>query len=418
MKDEKIGKRSQLPRLRFPEFRTVGEWRGEQLRKLAKRCTGKNTGGDHIRVLTNSAEHGVVDQRDYFEKDIATQGNLESYYIVEKGDYVYNPRISTHAPVGPISKNNVGAGVMSPLYTVFRFFASDNDFFAYYFKSTHWHQYMRQVSSTGARHDRMSMKNDDFMSMPLPISIPKEQQKIAECLSSLDELIDASIQKLNLLKIYKRGLMQQLFPRQGEAIPRQRFPEFWEAEEWEENILGDLVKIISGKSPSQYQLKEDGIYPFVKVDDLNRCVKYQIDAREYSDDTGGLVPRNAVIFPKRGAAIALNKLRLSDRELLMDTNMMALVPGDVCRSDFLFYYLSHVGLSQIADNSTIPQINNKHIIPFVIFVPLPEEQQRIADCLSSLDDLLTIQSQKIGALKYHKMGLMQQLFPVLNEVQV
>ena len=114
---------------------------------------------------------------------------MEKYYIVEKGDYVYNPRISAAAPVGPISKNNVATGVMSPLYSVFRFGDDNNDFYAHYFKTTGWHQYMRQASSTGARHDRMAITNDDFMAMPLPISTLEEQQKIADCLASIDELM-------------------------------------------------------------------------------------------------------------------------------------------------------------------------------------------------------------------------------------
>jgi type I restriction enzyme S subunit len=93
---------------------------------------------------------------------------------------------------------------MSPLYTVFRFNSSLNDFYAHYFKSTHWHHYMRQASSTGARHDRMSITNDDFMGLPLPVSNPGEQQKIADCLSSLDDLIAAETQKLETLNTYKR----------------------------------------------------------------------------------------------------------------------------------------------------------------------------------------------------------------------
>lgn len=219
MSEQNNPKRALVPRLRFPEFQDAGNWKTEALRKLAKRCAKKNSEGEHKRVLTNSAEYGVIDQRDYFDKDIANQGNLEGYYIVEKGDYVYNPRISASAPVGPISKNNVGTGVMSPLYTVFRFISSENDFFAHYFKSPHWHHYMRQASSTGARHDRMSITNDDFMNMPLPVSVPKEQQKIADSLSSLDELIMAENRKLGTLKVYKNGLMQQLFPREGETVP-------------------------------------------------------------------------------------------------------------------------------------------------------------------------------------------------------
>ena len=204
--------RGRVPRLRFPEFRESGEWETIPLSQLAKRSTQKNNRGELNSVLTNSAEFGVVDQRDYFDKDIATQGNLEGYFVIEKGDYVYNPRISKMAPVGPISKNNIATGVMSPLYTVFRFNNSHNDFFAYYFKTTGWHQYMRQTSSTGARHDRVAVTNGDFMAMPLPVTLLEEQQKIADCLSSLDNLITLEAQKLGALKTHKKGLMQQLFP--------------------------------------------------------------------------------------------------------------------------------------------------------------------------------------------------------------
>ena len=128
------GKQEISPRLRFPEFFDTGDWKTSPLNKLAKRCTQKNVKSGIKRVLTNSAEYGVIDQRDYFDKDIANQANLESYYVVEKGDYVYNPRISATAPVGPISRNNTATGVMSPLYTVFRFFDIENVFSAHYYK--------------------------------------------------------------------------------------------------------------------------------------------------------------------------------------------------------------------------------------------------------------------------------------------
>ena len=205
------------PRLRFPEFREAGAWEVKELIKLAGRGTERNQKGKIKRVLTNSAEHGVLDQREYFDKDIAIQGNLENYFVVDQGDFVYNPRISSFAPVGPISRNDVGKGVMSPLYTVFSFRQSDTDFFAHYFNSSAWHSYMRKVGSTGARHDRMAISNSDFLAMPLSVPNPKEQQKIAHCLSSLDEVIGLESHKLDALKTHKKGLMQQLFPSLDEV---------------------------------------------------------------------------------------------------------------------------------------------------------------------------------------------------------
>jgi len=199
--------------------------------------------------------------------------------------------------------------------------------------------------------------------------------------------------------------------------PKLRFPEFLDAPRWGECKLGKLVDISSGKSPSQYALSINGTYPFVKVEDLNNCTKYQVTSREYCDDAGGAVPKGSILFPKRGAAIELNKIRITAVDILLDTNLMAITPRDSAASEFLFYYLCHVGLSQIADTSSIPQINNKHIIPFSISVPLLSEQQKIADCLSSLDDWIAAEGRKLEALKAHKKGLMQQLFPQSGETQ-
>ena len=142
-----------------------------------------------------------------------------------------------------------------------------------------------------------------------------------------------------------------------------------------------------------------------------------MSGREFCDDSDRAVPTNSILFPKRGAAIELNKIRITATEILIDTNLMALTPNDGLMVEYLYYYLSNFGLAHIADTSTIPQINNKHITPFNLLLPVEAEQQRIADCLTSLDDLIAAQTQKLEALKTHKKGLMQQLFPLLEEVE-
>lgn len=202
-----------VPEWRFPEFKDSGDWETSSLGFLAVRVTKKNNDESLTRVLTNSAINGVVDQQDFFDKDIANKSNLANYYILDEGDYVYNPRISVTAPVGPISRNNVGKGVISPLYTVFRFKNASNDYFEHFFRTTGWHSYLKNISNTGARHDRMSISSDAFMNMPLtyPTS-QREQRKIAECLSNLDCFITAQACKIEVLQAHKKGLMQGLFP--------------------------------------------------------------------------------------------------------------------------------------------------------------------------------------------------------------
>lgn len=414
-------KQQLVPRLRFPEFCDDQSWSFQSLGRLAKRSTKKNTEGDITRVLTNSAEYGVIDQRDFFDKDIANQGNLEGYYIVEEGDYVYNPRISATAPVGPVSKNRIGLGVMSPLYTVFRFNNTQNDIYAHYFKSTHWHQYMRQASSTGARHDRMSITNDDFMGLPLPVSKPEEQQKIADCLSSLDNLIAAEIQRLDTLKTHKKGLMQQLFPREGETVPRLRFTEFRNAEDWKEWKVGELGDVITGNTPStskpQYY---EGEYNFVSPADISdqRFIEStKTTLSKLGFEQTRQIPTGSVLFVCIGSTIG----KVAQNMHLCATNQQinSLVPFSSFSGDFIYYLLLRESnrIAELAGNQAVPIINKSTFSDVSVRCPQEkEEQERVAGYLGTLDDLIYAQSQKIDALKIHKKGLMQQLFPTLDEV--
>lgn len=137
-----------IPNLRFPEFKNAKPGTEQPLNKLAERIVTKNSESLITTVFTNSATDGIVEQREYFDKDIADKSNLSNYYVVEPGDYVYNPRISNAAPVGPVSKNKLNKpGAMSPLYTVFRFKEKEDSYFEYYFKSNHWFDSIKKVAN-------------------------------------------------------------------------------------------------------------------------------------------------------------------------------------------------------------------------------------------------------------------------------
>ncbi|EOZ6411891.1 restriction endonuclease subunit S [Cronobacter turicensis] len=420
-----------LPRLRFQSFKTSGPWVFQPLGKLAQRSIRKNVDGKITRVLTNSAEYGVVDQRDFFEKDIANQGNLEGYYIVEEGSYVYNPRISAMAPVGPISKNKIGLGVMSPLYTVFKFNNNKNDFYAYYFKSTHWHKYMRQVSSTGARHDRMSISNNAFMELPLPVSTPEEQQKIADCLSSLEDVLTLEAQKLDALTTYKRGLLQQLFPCEGERVPRLRFPEFRNAGEWKVKTLSHYVKSLdagvsvnSGDRPAGSE--EIGILKTscVSSGSFDQTENKVVAVPEEIARVKEPVCADTIIISRMNTIALVGANAYVEKDIptlfLPDRLWAAKATGNGSMR-FLAYVLGseqgRKNLSILASGSSgsMKNIGKSEVLAIRITAPCIEEQQRIAELLTSLDKLITAQTQKLKIIKTHKKGLMQQIFPILNE---
>lgn len=180
--------------------------------------------------------------------------------------------------------------------------------------------------------------------------------------------------------------------------------------QWCEKKLGDLVKINSGNSPSGYSLSSEGHYPFVKVEDLNNCNKIQFSSREYCEDNKGAVPSGSVIFPKRGAAIMNNKVRIAGRPLLLDSNMMALTPKkSLIDNAFLYYLLLREKLSKIADTSTIPQINNKHILPYKVFIPPLLEQQIISSTINVWDRAIDLTECLITAKQERRKWLMQHI---------
>ena len=198
------------PEIRFDGF-TDG-WEQRKLGEVVEKVTTKNNDTQYIETFTNSAELGIMSQREYFDHDVSNIENISGYYIVENDAFVYNPRISTSAPVGPINRNKLGrTGVMSPLYTVFKVNGIDSEYLEWYFKSTGWHSFMKFNGDSGARSDRFSIKDSVFFEMPIPTPDIDEQEKIGEYFSSLDHLITLHQRKVENLKNLKKYMLQNMF---------------------------------------------------------------------------------------------------------------------------------------------------------------------------------------------------------------
>ncbi|MGQ7554399.1 restriction endonuclease subunit S [Streptococcus suis] len=204
------GNGNDFPELRFPEF--TDAWKQRKLGEVAEKISQKNLDRQYVETFTNSAEFGIISQRDFFEKNISSLDNISGYYIVSPDDFVYNPRISNLAPVGPIKRNKLGrVGVMSPLYTIFRFSDIHLDFVEKYFDTTIWHRYMELNGDSGARSDRFAIKDSVFKGLPIPLPTLPEQEAIGSFFSDLDQLITLHQRQLDHLKLLKKALLQQMF---------------------------------------------------------------------------------------------------------------------------------------------------------------------------------------------------------------
>lgn len=253
---------------------------------------------------------------------------------------------------------------------------------------------------------RAKLNAETLMEIDLLLPEKQEQVSIGNYLTNLDHLITLHQRKYNKLVDVKKSMLEKMFPKNGEKKPEIRFGGF--TDDWEQRKLGEYVSITSGEAPSKF---EEGTELYVKVDDLNYNDKYVVDTQNKvaEHSTVKRVTKGSVVFPKRGAAIMTNKVRIMGIDSYMDTNMMALT-SEKLDSEFLYNIISKEGLYKIADTSTIPQINNKHIEPYEVTIPSLDEQRRIGAYFRSLDHLITLHQREVEKLKNIKKSMLEKMF--------
>lgn len=253
------------------------------------------------------------------------------------------------------------------------------------------------------------------------ISVPptiEEQQKIADCLSSLDELIEVTAQKVDALKEHKKGLMQRLFPAEGKNMPDLRFPEFQGMNGWEKKQVKDFGEVITGNTPSKKEEKYwNGDFVWITAQDFKG--KYINDSilklTKFGKDKARVIPKDSVLVTCI-ASIGLNAI--NKVECSTNQQINAICCNQEYNYEYMYYLVTHntKNLKQLAGQTAVPIITKKSFEEFEVYaIANYDEQQKIADCLSSIDDLIMAQTNRLEALKAHKKGLMQQLFPNIDE---
>ncbi|MFP8722076.1 restriction endonuclease subunit S [Klebsiella sp. 1SHAk5cef] len=402
-------KQQLVPRLRFPEYRAEDGWGSEFGNMIFDQISNKDHNSD-LPVLAITQEQGAI-PREMIDYHVSvTDKSLESYKVVEVGDFI----ISLRSFQGGIEFSRY-RGICSPAYVILRLrHGHSEDYFRHYLKTG---RFIAQMTKNleGLRDGKM-ISYKQFSELELPIPQRGEQQKIADCLSSLDDLIAAETDKLDTLKTHKKGLMQQLFPSEGETVPRLRFPEFREAGEWKPKTIGNSCESFSGGTPSTTNKSfYGGEIPFIRSAEIDKVKTELFLTNEGLENSAAKLVRAGdilvALYGANSGDVALSKINGA-------INQAILCLRHETSDRFVYQYLSHKKEWIIATFIQGGQgnLSGEIIKAISLFFPNPSEQEHIADCLSSLDDLITAQTQKIDALKTHKKGLMQQLFPTLDEV--
>ena len=379
-----------IPAIRFKGFSDT--WEQRKLSEITDKVTEKNAGLQYVETFTNSAEFGIISQRDFFDHDIAKLGSLDGYYIVKNEDFVYNPRISTSAPVGPINRNKLGrTGVMSPLYTVFRPHDIDTTYLEYFFKCGYWHSFMNFNGDSGARSDRFSIRDNVFFQMPIPIPDIDEQRKIGELLTCLDNLITLHQRKYDKLTNVKKSMLEKMFPQNGSNAPEIRFKGFTEA--WEQRKLGDVVDVRSGKD---YKHLSEGNIPVYGTGGFMLSVN---QALSYDEDAIGIGRKGTIDKP----------YILKAPFWTVDTLFYA-IPREKVDLNFAFDVFQNIDWKKKDESTGVPSLSKTAINEIDVLVPQYDEQQPLGQFFNRIDNLITLHQRELEKLKNLKKACLEKMF--------
>ena len=380
--------------MRFPGFDEP--WKETTLSAIFIKNIKKNTDGKISNVICNSAKFGLIPQREYFDKDIANSNNTNNYYIIQKNDFVYNPRKSADAPYGPISSYKYSEdGIVSPLYLCFRAKCEINPlYFEWYFRSSAWHRYVYMSGDSGARHDRVSIKDDVFFDMPIHMPSNSEQKCIATFLEKIEFRIEKQKTLIETLKKYKRGVTKAIFNKElSFSTEGGQYPQ------WEQKYIGEICKIQTGKSNTQDET-DKGLYPFyVRSPVVRKSFRYLFDC-EAVLTVGDGVGTGKVFHYVTG------KFDLHQR-------VYAMTDFRKVSGKYFYYYFSHFFYDRVmrmTAKTSVDSVRYEMIDKMPILIPCKDEQNRIVLFLDRLESQLKDAENELVLHETLKSGLLQQLF--------
>ena len=400
-----------VPKYRFPEFALDASIDYVAGGFLFDPITNRNHHAD-LPILAITQEYGAIPRDEIDYKVSVTEKSLKAYKIVEKGDFI----ISLRSFQGGI-EYSMYDGICSPAYIILRKKTNIIDqYYKYYFKSYRFIQDLNK-DLEGIRDGKM-ISYSQFSSILLPKPDKEEQQKIADCLFSIDDRISAEEKKLSLLNDYKKGWMQKLFPSEGKTVPEWRFPEFRDSGDWENTTIEKIADYENGKA-HENNIIDNGKYIVVN----SKFISTEGEIIKYTNEANLLAYKGDILMVlsdvPNGRALSKCYLVEKDNVYTVNQRVCRIIPEKV-NSTLLFYTINRNKYFLSFDDG-VKQTNLKKndVLSCSIVIPKePDEQEKIADFLSGIDELISSQKEKIEKLKQHKIALMQGLFPSLEDEDV
>ena len=385
------------PQIRFKGF--TDDWEQRKLHEFADKVIEKNIGLQYLETFTNSAEFGIISQKDFFDHSISKIESLEGYYIVKNNNFVYNPRISTTAPVGPINRNKLGrTGVMSPLYTVFEANNVNCTFLEYFFRTNKWHPFMILNGDTGARSDRFSIKDDVFFEMPICKPKIDEQIKIGKYLTKFDDLITLHQRKYfcsnNLIFTITTAWEQRKVTELGKiyiGLVTTMTKHY--------TTKGTLLIRNSDIKDGRFEFGEDTIYldEIFAKENVLRMHKVGDVITVHTGDVG----TSAVIGKKEENSIGFATIVTRPIPQIIDSNYL---------STFLNTNKHKKWAVAISTGDGRSNYNLGDYYKLIVPLPNLQEQKEIAKFITQINNLITLHQRKLEKLQNIKKACLEKMF--------
>ena len=381
---------AKVPAIRFAGF--TDPWEQRKLEDIANRVTRKN-GGESDLPLTISSQYGLVDQRTFFNNQVASK-DMSGYYLLRKGEFAYNKSTSGDSPWGAVKRLvRYEKGCVSTLYICFGLDGADPDFLVTYYETDRWYKAVQMIAAEGARnHGLLNIAPNDFFDTALILPPSREEQElIGLFFARLDNLITLHQRKYDKLVILKKSMLEKMFPKDGESVPEIRFAGF--TDPWEQRKFSEIVDVCSGRD---YKHLDEGPIPVY--------------------GTGGYMTSVSEALSHNRDAIGIGRKGTIDKPYLLkapfwtvDTLFYAIPKSDI-NLEFALCSFLNVDWKSKDESTGLPSLSKESINETVLSVPNVVEQNHLGNFFADLDRLITLHQRKLELLQNIKKSLLDKMF--------